>query len=50
MVEFHPFGKIDDAISEYCVFVGGFRRGGFNNKGKGGCNNRKKRNKLLIEQ
>lgn len=32
MVEFHPFGKIDDAISEYCMFVGRFRRGGFNNK------------------
>lgn len=36
MVEFHPFGKMDDAISKYCMFVGGFRRGGFNNKEKGG--------------
>lgn len=32
MVEFHPFGKIDDAISEYFMFLGRFRRGGFNNK------------------
>lgn len=50
MVEFPPFGKINYVISEYCVFVGGFRRGGFNTKEKKGYNNRKKTNRLLIEQ
>lgn len=35
MVDFNPFGKIDYVISEYCMFVGRFRRGGFANKAQG---------------